>query len=369
MNPELSPDTLYKNYSKFVYNNMRYETTNGVFVNKCNAADSVGGDLNQIQFKVDDAWTDVDFSKKPKKEYFELVKQRASHIRSNYEYVRFWLSGGLDSYTALWGFIESGAHIDEIVVMNKYLFSPTELNNFEEHTICQQIIDHFKHTLSKTKITLINYDWNHFDKVYESDFPWMNWVFGSAVIEIRAGISVSNPFFQHNHLLDLFNENIKVADVYGLEKSFVKQINDQWFHVMLDNKLSVGLGRPGFVGFFCDPTFPDLYVLDAHAKLETGKSPRLPHPFYNPTVHKYINKYHDVKRFSSSNKSVIMEVEASLLPKAANLVEKFYTSMEQITKKYPTLIPSNWVVTQGPVGHFGLASSLSKNHNCMYHEI
>ena len=93
------------------------------------------------------------------------------------------------------------------------------------------------------------------------------------------------------------------------------------------------------------------------------------HPFFNVIAHQYIRKYSPVKSGTASEKSVIMEVEASLNEATAHLVGDYYTSMQKMRNKYPTLFEDNWPTTQGVVGHFGLASSLVSNHNDYYHNI
>lgn len=374
----LHPSYLTKKYEKFLYTKNFYTTSAGNFSNKFEAAESVNGDISQITFNVDERWRSVDFSKKPSTDYFTLVNNRAKHIRENYDYVRLWLSAGWDSYTALKGFIDAGAHIDEIVVNQKYLYSPTDLSNFEEHSICRRIIDFHRNDLPNTKITFLDYDRHHFDKVF-TKYSWPEWCFGVGCFEFRSGIGMQNPFFEYPDLLTLFDQGVKVADVLGLEKSLVKKINNEWHHVMADGKLSQIVGRPGMVPFFFDPDFSDLYVLDAHLRAQAADENRSEswlltqtrhnHPFFNVITHQYIRKYHPIKSGTSSEKSVIMEVEASLHEETAHLVNDFYVSVQNLRNRYPGLFEDNWVQTQGPRGHFGLASSLVKNHNDYYHNI
>jgi hypothetical protein len=368
MNQNLNPEFLHNKYKKFVYNQSKFTTPSGEFVNIFNAIKSVDHDLSKISFEVDPAWNSIDFSNPSTVDYFDLVKQRARHIRKNYEYVRFWLSGGLDSYTALWGFIESGSHIDEIVIQQQYLHSPSELSNYEENITARNIISHHKESLKGTKISWYNHDWRHFDRVYDLDFDWPAWCFGGPALEFHAGVTLFNPFFEHPELLDLMDQGVRVADVTGHEKPVVRQVNDEWYHVMLDAKFYPIIGRPGSVPFYFDHEFPDLYVSEAH-RTKNKQPTRVPHPFYDPIAHKYIRKYYEPKKLTMSEKSVIMEVECNLYPDTSHLVEKFYKNMERIATSYPTLIPDNWVVTTGPSGIFGLASSLERNFNCKYHEL
>jgi len=369
-NPRFNPENLANEYKEFVYSPTCWTTPNGKFFNKFNAYNAANGDMNLIQFSVAPEWEHVDFSQSPKTEYFELVKQRARHIRQNYEYVRFWLSGGLDAYTALWGFIESGCQIDEIVIARKFLNSPTELNSFEENITVPKILDYYKKQLRTTKITYLDYNWTHFDQVLSTnDTDWVTWSFGSGGLELRLMVDWGNPFLRYPELLSLFDQGVKVADVRGLEKSTVTQINGEWFQVMLDTKLIPhSAGHPGIVSFYFDHEFPELFVADAHLRKNGGQT-RLPHPFHNAISHQYHRKYHKIKARHACVKSIIMEVECSLDPDRAYLLDLYYNRMESIQKKYPGLVPDDWAVTGGPAGHFGLASSLERNYCCMYHDL
>ncbi len=369
-NQDLAPEYLSKKYSKFVYSRPKFVTPVGDFINKFDAYNAVNGVMNNIQFKVDPAWEKIDFSKVPKIDYFELVKQRATHIRQNYEYVRFWLSGGLDSYTALWGFIKSGTRIDEIIVVRKFLQSPNELNSFEENTTVKKILELYKHQLKHTKITYLDYDWHFFKKIFGcTDHDWVNWVFGICPLSIRVCIDHANPFFKYPTLLDLFDQNVKVADVCGLEKSKVVQINGERFQVMLDTSLMTGSGnRPGHVPFYFDHEFPYLFILDSHLRI-ANKPTRIPHPFYNAISHNYNQKYNIHKSFVPDAKNSTFELECSLNKDTCQLLDVFYSRMDQLCEKYSDLIRNDWAITEGVHGHFGLASSLDRNYSCMHHEL
>ena len=369
-NQDLNPEYLTKKYKKFVYSQHKFTTPSGNFVNKFNAYDAVNGVMNDIQFNVDPAWGDIDFSKPPKINYFELVKQRARHIRQNYEYIRFWLSGGSDSYTALWGFIESGTKIDEIIVVRKFLQSPDELNSFEENTTVKKILEYYSHQLKHTKITYLDYDWHFFKKTFScNEHNWINWTFGHCPLSIRVCIDHANPFFKYPDLLNLFDQNVRVADVCGLEKSKVYLINGERFHLMLDaSKMAGSCGRPGHVPFYFDHEFPELFVLDAHLRYANSPT-RVPHPFYNAVSHRYNRKYNKHKCFAPDAKNSAFELECSLNRETSELLDLFYSRMDKLCEKYSALIREDWVVSEGVHGHFGLASSLDRNYRCMHYEL
>jgi hypothetical protein len=360
-------------YRDFIYDDQSWVTPHGRFNNKFAAADSVNGDMNQITFHSDRRWKNVDFSVRPKTNYIELCLARAQQISKHYDYVRLWLSGGLDSYTVLKSFIDSGSRIDEIIIIQKYLRSPTELNNYEEHVLVRGLLKYHSQQLAGVKIRWLDYTGHDLSRHFDID--WTHLCFGHGTFEIRSGITNNNPFFDHPELTEPFDKGRLVADVLGLEKSLVKKINGEWFHVMLDAKFHLAIGRPGAVMFFCDPAFPELYVLDCHIRLDhydkmyQDNLTRLAHPCYNAVAHKYIRKYYPAKKLSMSEKSVIFEVEASLDAEFQPLIDKFYLSMSNLQKKYPSLVLQDWALTQGPAGHFGQCHSLERDYQAWYHEL
>jgi len=378
MNGYLTSDYLTKKYDHLVYSRTYFTTPAGRFASKFAAYDSVDGDMNQITFEVDPRWKDVDFSIKPDTDYFELCRQRAKHIRQNYEYVRVFLSGGHDSATVLKSFIDSKSHIDEIVVIHRYLYDPSEISNYEEYVIAGSLLELYKDHLQNTKITHLHGDRHSIDHAF-SNPDWAVTGFGFSIVEFRAGYWTTNPFCSFPELLDPFDQDIKIADVTGLEKSSVMKINGEWYNTMLDAKMGQAAGRPGLVPFFVDPAFPELFVLDAHLTAETFehggdqlavlKKTRLPHPCHNLISHQYMNKYYKFKTSTMCEKSISMEVEASLHKQTEHLIPKFYDLVEKVVPRYSNLLVTKPIYTGRLNGHLGLCSSLTRPFNCNYHEI
>lgn len=378
MNAYLTSDYLTKKYDHLVYSRTYFTTHAGRFASKFAAYDSVDGDMNKITFEVDPRWNSVDFSVKPNVDYFELCRRRAKHIRSKYDYVRLFLSGGHDSATVLKSFIDSGSHIDEIVVIHRYLYDPAEISNYEEHVIAGSLLAFYKDSLQKTKITYLHGDRHLIDHTF-SNPDWAVTGFGFNLIEFRGGYWTTNPFCNFPELLEPFDQGVKIADVTGLEKSSVLKINGEWYNIMLDAKMGQAAGRPGLVPFFVDPDFPELFVLDAHLTAETFeqggdqrealKKTRLPHPCYNLISHHYMNKYYRYKTATMCEKSISMEVEASLHKETEHLITKFYQLVETVVPRYSNLLVTEPIYTGRFNGHFGLCSSLTRPFNANYHEI
>ena len=68
----------------------------------------------------DEVFTKFNWTEEPKVDLWELYKLRARQIRSKYDYVVLWHSGGSDSHNILCSWIEAGCKIDEIAVTWNY---------------------------------------------------------------------------------------------------------------------------------------------------------------------------------------------------------------------------------------------------------
>jgi len=68
----------------------------------------------------DEVFTKFNWTEEPKVDLWELYKLRARQIRSKYDYVVLWYSGGSDSHNMLCSWIEADCKIDEIAVTWNY---------------------------------------------------------------------------------------------------------------------------------------------------------------------------------------------------------------------------------------------------------
>jgi len=63
----------------------------------------------------DEVFSSYDWSQEPQESLDELYRQRAEQLRSRYDYLVLFFSGGADSTNVLHAFINNGIHIDELV--------------------------------------------------------------------------------------------------------------------------------------------------------------------------------------------------------------------------------------------------------------
>jgi len=73
----------------------------------------------------EDQFSRLNSAAEPEKTLAVLLKERAQELRDSYQYLRFWLSGGSDSMTALQAFVDNNIYIDEIVI---HLYDNDDIN-------------------------------------------------------------------------------------------------------------------------------------------------------------------------------------------------------------------------------------------------
>jgi len=114
---------------------------------------------NEIRFSYkDNEFNKVNWKQEPKESLAQLYKERAQHIRDNYDYVVLCYSGGIDSTNMLESFYYNNIHIDEIVSVGSFSqdISTQDVNHNKE--IYENVIPTLNHlNLPNTKKTLIDY--------------------------------------------------------------------------------------------------------------------------------------------------------------------------------------------------------------------
>jgi hypothetical protein len=82
-----------------------------------------------------------------------------------------------------------------------------------------------------------------------------------------------------------------------------------------------------------------------------------------------MNKYYKYKTSTMCEKSISMEVEASLHKETEHLIVDFYKLVDNVVPRYSNLLVTEPIYTGRFKGHIGLCSSLTRPFNAYYHEI
>ena len=141
------------------------------YKSKFTAVQAAGRDFQNITFHTfDESINNFNYSIEPQESLEFLMAERAREIRENYNYIKFFFSGGSDSTTIINQFIKNKIFIDEIIV-----FRFSYLNNFDENSnaeVNNYTIPWLKNNkLDKTKISI--HDWGN--DYFSSIIKKSNW--------------------------------------------------------------------------------------------------------------------------------------------------------------------------------------------------
>ena len=91
----------------------------------------------------------------------KLLKERAQQLRDCYNYIILSYSGGHDSQTILNTFVNNNIYIDEIYIERYARLSGNSLSNREQTHGAIPYLNHIRHKIPNTKVTLHDNAANH----------------------------------------------------------------------------------------------------------------------------------------------------------------------------------------------------------------
>jgi hypothetical protein len=205
-----------------------------------------------------------DWTIEPTESLYELMTSKAHALRSKYERLILFWSGGTDSHTIYNVFKRNNIHIDEIIFKtskNQAWYSEDLLlwlknNHWDKHTI---ITTFDKHDMGHKSV----------------DFPDENWVwknkgdFGT--------IAVTDMGESTKALIERNHGGYNWRAIAGFEKTRLVYDNGRWYARQLDNPLRRVMGYDYIEKFFLDPLITikqsHLYKRAVKAKILRDKLP------------------------------------------------------------------------------------------------
>ena len=189
----------------------------------------------------DEVFSSYNWTKEPEQKLEELYRQRALDIRSRYDYVVVWYSGGADSHNVLSAFINHGIHVDEIAV-NTYSQADDNKPSYwtqEVNATALPDINQLRHRLPLTQIRYVDLTC-YLAKIYQGDTRW-DWIY-----QQNTGYSPNNFLRGWIRELDPHYKNIidsgrRLVFVWGSDKPrliFEKGRYGIYFQDIIDNCVS-----------------------------------------------------------------------------------------------------------------------------------
>jgi hypothetical protein len=208
----------------------------------------------------------------------QLYKMRAEQLRSQYDHLVLFYSGGVDSGYILKTFLENDIKIDEIYIYGAFdlerksydkIGTSTKAGYYtrEVEYIARPLI---KELLKKQQVKISEYDWTEDIINATNDLDWF-WLSGSRFTPDQMVRSKFHKIFKsHNELLD---KGKKVGFIYGVDKPRLTRDDDAIYCMFLDLIMTTGTNNTNDIlnenwendeFFYWTPNFPEIVIKQAH---------------------------------------------------------------------------------------------------------
>jgi hypothetical protein len=258
-----------------------YEIGGKIFWDKASAlieGSKLGFKYSDLKWKFnEEAFLKFDWAVEPSGSLQDFYKIRAKQIREKYDYIILNLSGGSDSTTILYSFIQAGLFVDEVVVRhsssaqkfgyNDQIFhAANEFSEFEY--AAKPLLKWLEKVSPKTKITIHDFarDVIAGEELWDENF--IHWT-GDFV--------TPGCIVRYNHATNIddlrnFDKGKKVGIIFGIDKPRIILKNNKVYAVFVDRPVHVatpiqvnnGFSNTTVELFFWSPELPQLIIKQAH---------------------------------------------------------------------------------------------------------
>lgn len=197
------------------------------YINKFRAIDENLKTGMPIHFVPRRGLLNVDFSITPTQSWKQLLKQRATNLREQYNYIKIWISGGVDSSRMLSAFLDNNVYIDEIVCVK----SGIDPADYEINDIALPLLKSKHQLLRKTKITVISPSIQDYKNIRSNPY-WMEDFNQLDTWHFR----LNNWFECKEYENSVYNQSC--ANIVGKEKPMILYHNNEWWIAWMDLRLN-----------------------------------------------------------------------------------------------------------------------------------
>lgn len=237
-----------------------------------------------------DVFDKLDYTVEPEVPLLTLYKIRAQQLRDKYDYIRLEFSGGSDSATALYAFINNDIHIDEVVIRYpKTGEKDVEADPFNykaENTLSEfkyaavPILEWLTLSAPRTKITIHDYSIDMLTSTYDE-----GWIFNTKDYFQPGHSFKHNPIGMKEHKI-LADSGKAICILYGLDKPKICIQDKKWYMYFIDVIANHSVSTFGDYTnmtneyFFWSPDLPELVLKQAHIVMNWFNLPSNHHAQY-----------------------------------------------------------------------------------------
>jgi hypothetical protein len=225
-----------------------------------------------------DVYQKQDWLSEPPGNLKDYYYARARQLREKYDYIVINCSGGADSTTALFSFIDQGLHVDEIII--RYAESGTKQydfdiqnynasNEFSEFKFAAvPLMQAVKHYSPKTKITIHDFS----KDILDDNLSWdENFIYWTADYP-TPGCIVRYAHNTLNDSLKTFDKGKNVCIIFGTDKPKLVEHSGNLYCYFSDRQVSSAIPATVNNGwnnvsvelFYWSPDLPALVIKQAH---------------------------------------------------------------------------------------------------------
>ena len=221
-----------------------------------------------------DIFDKYDWANEPEVDLKELYRLRAQQLREQYDYIRLEVSGGSDSATVVYTFINNGIYLDEVVFRypktGEKNVTDDPFNTKPENTLSEwryaakPLLDWIARHAPATKITIHDYSEDMIKSGHDE-----GWVFRTK--------DYFQPGHAFKHTVDAVDSHKKTLDagkkvcmLWGVDKPKVTIKDKKWYLYFMDiqaNAANPEVGQWTNITneyFFWTPDLPEMLCKQAH---------------------------------------------------------------------------------------------------------
>lgn len=169
----------------------------------------------------------------PEENLETLCRRSAEKLRMEYNYIRLWFSGGIDSTYMLDTFVNNNIHIDEIVSVG----AGVPISDWEIDTVAVPYLNKIRHKIPNTKVTIKNPNANDYKEWYKNDYFFEN---HSKIGKIEGFYSMRLGRMLQS--IQLYKQHRKTVNLVAMDKPSIIYRNNEWYTFFLDTFLDIQIG-------------------------------------------------------------------------------------------------------------------------------
>jgi len=231
-------------YTKHGY----YQVDNIKTFSKFEAWKLSGQNFDKIKFIFnDDVFSAIDTTVEPEEDIYELYKQRALQIRSQYDYIVLMYSGGIDSHTILETFLNNNIYLNEICTFsNNDIESRTSKFNQEVYNSAIPFVETLDLKKLGTKFRFVNIgqmiidQWS--DNFHFENFEYYQTIVGPWRTAVNSQV-LKSKIPEHRQLAQAGKS---VCYVWAYEKPTIL-IRDRQYGFVIPDPFNGGMGAKQYI--------------------------------------------------------------------------------------------------------------------------